>query len=397
MFTENICLSKELSGLQSELERLRSHNASSQDLIAEKQELQRQLNMLEVQLKDEKRAHERTQTHDIQQDQEIARLSLQLEKTHKELAESVKTKEQYECNAQQQRLEWTTQRNALDTKIEMLNKKLRSTNDQRQVSHAQHRWGNSNITTYETNQSGPRPRAIPLQRPTAQFNQDMAIATPGAVQTHEKAKRSKTALPGDKSVFSITPYLSRANGQPDFLTSSEDYMNELGAFNEEDIDMSPLESVNLGKSTSVDSQVDSQTITAKDLPRKTMKQKSNIRQPMPARLQAKEGLAKQSSQIDSDDQLEDLSGIHAQTIGHGPAKPKKRKLGAQRDRTLFDEDEDDELHEYKKPGRKLAHGIGRDPVLSGFQPPSAPTGNLSNQNASGLQAFSPLKRDKKKL
>lgn len=97
MFTENICLSKELSGLQSELERLRSHNASSQDLIAEKQELQRQLNMLEVQLKDEKRAHERTQTHDIQQDQEIARLSLQLEKTHKELAESVKTKEQYEC------------------------------------------------------------------------------------------------------------------------------------------------------------------------------------------------------------------------------------------------------------------------------------------------------------
>lgn len=354
--------------------------------------------MLEVQLEDANRAHERTQTRDIQQDQEIARLSLQLEKVHKELAEEVKIKEQYERNGQQQRLEWTTQRNTLDTKIETLNKKLRSTKDQRQeASHAQHRQDNANITTYETNQSGPRPRAIPLQRPTAQFNQDMAIATPGAVQTHEKAKRSKTALPGDKSAFSITPYLSRTNGQPDFLASSVHDMNELGAVNVKDIDMSPSENVNLGISTSIDSQVDSQAIPAKDLPRKTMKQKSNIHQLMPASLQAKKGLAKQSSQVDSDDQFEDSSGIHAQTIDHGPAKPRKRKLGAQRDRTLFDEDEDDELHEYKRPGRKLAHGIGRNAVLSSFQPPSAPTGNPSNQNASVLQAFSPLKRDKKKL
>lgn len=343
---------------------MRSQNASLQDLLAEKRDLERQLS---IQMEDDKRTHECSQARDMQQKQEIANLTSQLEKARKELAEGADTVERQEHNSQRQSLEWTTQRNTYERKIETLTKKLKSTKSQLEEAQKPQQNRQADVTTDDTSKASHRGRAIP-QQPMAQFNPDITIATPGAIQKHEKA-RQPSALPGDKSAFSITPYLSRTNAPLDTPVSSEDDMDELGAVDLKETIESPSNEAGSGGSKDVD--------TGKGLPRKTAKQKQT-------KLQAKESSAKGPGRVDSDDQLEDLSGLHAQKgTGHGPAKPKKRKLGGQRDRNLFDEEED-ELHEYRKPGRKLALGAGRNLALGGFQP------------AGGLQAFSPLKRDRKR-
>ncbi|BCR92330.1 uncharacterized protein ACHE_80230S [Aspergillus chevalieri] len=364
LLAEKTRLSKDLSRLQTEFERMRSQNASLQDLLAEKRDLERQLS---IQMEDDKRTHECSQARDMQQKQEIANLTSQLEKARKELAEGAGTVERQEHNSQRQSLEWTTQRNTYERKIETLTKKLKSTKSQLEEAQKPQQNRQADVTTDDTSKASHRGRAIP-QQPMAQFNPDITIATPGAIQKHEKA-RQPSALPGDKSAFSITPYLSRTNAPLDTPVSSEDDMDELGAVDLKETIESPSNEAGSGGSKDVD--------TGKGLPRKTAKQKQT-------KLQAKESSAKGPGRVDSDDQLEDLSGLHAQKgTGHGPAKPKKRKLGGQRDRNLFDEEED-ELHEYRKPGRKLALGAGRNLALGGFQP------------AGGLQAFSPLKRDRKR-
>lgn len=327
--------------------------------------------MLKVQMEDDKHTHERSQARDMHQKQEIADLTSQLEKARKELAES-----RQEHDSQRQGLGWTTQQNAYESKIENLTKKLKSTNAQLEEAQKSQKTRQANITTDDISQTNHRGRAIPSQRPMSQFNPDITIATPGAIQKHEKVKQP-SALPGDKSTFSITPYLSRTNAPLDIPVSSEVDMNELGAIDLKETIKSPSDEAGSGGSKDVEIWSDGQPIPGKGLPRKTAKQK-------PTKLQAKGSSTKGPGRIDSDDQLEDLSGLHAQKgTGHGPAKPKKRKLGGQRDRNLFDEEED-ELHEYRKPGRKLAFGAGRNPVLGGFQP------------AGGLQTFSPLKRDRKR-
>lgn len=321
-------------------------------------------------MEDDKRTHEHIQARDMQQKQEIANLTSQLENACKELAEG-----RQEPDSQRQSLGWTTQQNAYESKIDDLTRKLKSTNAQLEEAQKPRKNRQDNVTIDDISQANYRDRAIPPQRPMSQFNPDITIATPGAIQKQEKA-RQPSALPGDKSAFSITPYLSRTKTPLDTL-SSEDDMDELGTVNLKETVKSPLNEARSGGSKDAEIWPEGQPIPGKGLTRKTAKQKST-------KLQAKENSAKEPSRIDSDDQLEDLSGLHAQKgTGHGPAKPKKRKLGGQRDRNLFDEEED-ELHEYRKPGRKLALGAGRNPALGGFQP------------AGGLQAFSPLKRDRKR-
>lgn len=377
LLAEKIRLSRDFSRLQSEFGRLKTQNSSSQDLLAEKRDLERRLSMLEVHLEDEKRAHERSQARDSQQKQEIANLSSQLEKARKELAEGASAIERQERHFQRQSLEWETQRNTFESKIETLNRKLRSTKDQLQEAQKTQQNRQANITSDDISQASHRSRPIPLQRPMTQINPDITIATPGAIQKHEKAKQP-SALPGDKSAFSITPYLSRTNVPVDTPVTSDDDMDELDAINMKGTIKSPSKQGRSGGSKDVELQLEGQPMPSKGLPRNTAKQK-------PAKSQVEEISTKASGRVDSDDQLEDSSGLQAKKgASRGPTKPKKRKLGGQRDRNLFDEEEEDELYEYRKPGRKLALGTGRNPTLGGFQPVGV------------LQAFSPLKRDRKR-
>lgn len=389
LYAENANLSKELVSLRSQFEELSASRASSQDIFAQKQGLERQLTTLEVQLADEKRSRERIQARNLQQSQELESLSSQLEKLCKGAVDGSSVKEQERASRQQEH-NWAKQRNSLEKEIESLNKKLRSTKDQLKDTQKtqQHRPGNT--AAGDANEATPQNRVNPIQRAMSQFNPDLTIATPGAIQTY-KGTKQPTALPGDKSAFSITPFLNRTNDQLDQEASSDIDIDGFNAAKAKEADMLPSKDGVLSEDQAVDDQPEKQTMPEK-LPRKSSKQKQT--QSKSTKPQAKKNQAKRSDNIESDDQLEDFSGMRAQTMNNGLAKPKKRKLGAQRERNIFDEEED-EFYEQRKPGRKPATGTaGRN--QSGTQPPAASAmGPLSGKG--GFGAFSPLKRDKKRL
>lgn len=389
LLAEKTHLLKELSELKSQFEGLSTSCAFSQDVLAEKQGLERQLTTLEVQLEDEKRARERIQSRNIQQGQEIEGLSLQIEKARKE-TEGTNAKEQ-ERIARQREHEWATQRSSFEEKIETLDRQLRSMKDQLQETRKTQRYQPGNIVTGDTSEATPQNRVNPVQRSTTQFNPDITIATPGAIQTYEGPKRP-SALPGDKSAFSITPYLNRTNGQQDLGASSDDDLGDFGTVNVKEGNMSPSRGGSSGEEKATASRPGDQAARGK-LSRKPVKQKSAHRS-MSTKPQVKESQAKPSDNVDSDHQLEDSSGLHAHAKGKGLAR--KRKLGTQRERSIFDEEED-ELHEQRKPARKFALGTGRKQTLSGFQQTVATKNQpQSNQGFGVSQAFSPLKRDKKR-
>lgn len=389
LYAENASLSKELASLKSQFEELSASRASSQEIVAERQGLERQLTTLEVQLEDEKRSRERIQARNLQQSQELESLSLQLEKLRKEATNGSNVKEQ-ERAARQREHDWAKQRNSFEKEIESLSKKLKSTKHQIQDAQKAQQQRPGNTAPGDANEATPQNRVNPIQRATTQFNPDLTIATPGAVQTYKGIKRP-AALPGDKSAFSITPYLNRTNDQLDPEASSDDDLDGFGAAKAKKADISPSKGGVSGEDHAFGDQPEKQAMPEK-LPRKSSKQKQT--QSKSTKPQAKKSVAKRSDNVESDDQLEDLSGLRAQTMGNGLAKPKKRKLGTQRERSIFDEDED-EFHEQRKPARKLATGAaGRN--QSGPQPPAASaTGPLSGKG--GFGAFSPLKRDKKRL
>jgi hypothetical protein len=56
---------------------------------------------------------------------------------------------------------------------------------------------------------GTKPTKNPRKRPAAQIDPDAAIGTPGDAVPAKRGKRSFTTAPGDKSTFSITPFLNR--------------------------------------------------------------------------------------------------------------------------------------------------------------------------------------------
>ena len=109
LLSEKLHLSRELFNLKSELDRSRAQNFSHQASVAGKQEMERLLNSLEVQLENEKHSHERTRAKNLQQETEISTLVAKVEELQGELTRELRAKQQYERDNRQQALEWENQ------------------------------------------------------------------------------------------------------------------------------------------------------------------------------------------------------------------------------------------------------------------------------------------------
>lgn len=384
LLTEKLRLSRDLSNLQTELNGLRNQDSSFQTLISEKQELERQLNTLEVQLENEKNAHERTRAKGSQQAADIDRLSVRIEKLEGELSRELRTKQQSDHDNRQQQVGWDNQRSVLEGRIETLKKQLRNAKDKLQEAQhgLQQRRNNAKI---ESEPTESRSRAVPLQHPgpAADYHSGMIIATPGAVRVQDKIKR-QSALPGDKSAFSITPYLNRTRPSKSSPMSSDvDEEKPRKAMN--DISMSSrktgiAEEV-VDKSASPDGHVRSTQVPLS----KTAKVKPKAREGKP------------SSRPAPKIPLEEESDEPEPSLEQGPAKAKRRKLGAQRERSLFEDEEEEETLESRKLGRKLGLGAGKSSVLATSQLPGAGDRLPRNLGFGAPVGFSPLKRDRKRL
>ncbi|KAL2011857.1 hypothetical protein VTN00DRAFT_4575 [Thermoascus crustaceus] len=392
ILTEKLSLSKELSSLQRELERLRAQSTSYQTLLSEKLALERQLNSLEAKLETERRAFERAQTKDAKQKEENVKIDAQLRDLRDEVAKEIRERQRLERENDELKNEWESQRTVLENKLEALKKKLRSTKDRLKDAQNELQQRHSFVRKEGGNESGQRVLGVPIQRATGRFDPDMTIATPGAVQVTVKPKRS-SALPGDKSTFSITPFLSRTSGAPDSPMSSSD-----------DVDCRQIteashESDNVA---AVGGSPDEQSINHQPRdPRKSItdvawdlegwKQDARV-----DRMSTKVKPAEVSELSDNENQSLDVNGSLTELSAVGRAKPRKRKLlGTQRDRTLFD-DEDDTLGG-RRQGRKPTLRTGRNLVPDGPQL-AATSASLRPGIRRGFGVsteFSPLKRDRR--
>ncbi|PYH99057.1 hypothetical protein BO71DRAFT_343492 [Aspergillus ellipticus CBS 707.79] len=372
LVAENIRLSKELASVQSEIERLQGQESSSQTLIAENQSLVRQINSLEVEFENEKRAHRTTLSRGAQQADELSELTKKFEEQRKQLLAEARQAPV----AQQQNQRWEAERVAFQDRIDTLNRKLQLAKDQLQEAHT-NRQSNSRLGAAKSSGLVEQSKPNPIQRFTARINPELTIATPGAVRVKDWKKRS-TALPGDKSAFSITPFLNRTSGQQDSPASSQDERD--GAGDDDDAH----------ETSYLDSKI--QDADSQDEPEE--------RRPKPAKQRSNKSTAagrpKKGSRLKpvDDDDDSDETGPSTASIAQAQARTKRRKLGNQSKMVIEEEEEEEEEEEddlqpkeVRKPGRKLALGLGRNTSLQ------APGG--SNRGFGGFGGFSPLKRDRK--
>ncbi|KKK24431.1 hypothetical protein ARAM_001972 [Aspergillus rambellii] len=372
---ENIRLSKDLSNAQLEVERLNSQNTSYQTLLGEKQALTRQLNTLEVQLENEKRAHERTLAKGSQQMEEISSLSSKLEEIRRELEITRRQKGAGHLNNR----EIVAQQMTTDDTVEGVRKKAvplegRHEEASQDYQGRQEAWGIGKQKSFTGKTS-----VVPLQKPATRPQSELTIATPGAVQAQEQQKRH-TTLPGAISSFSITPFLNRTTGLQDSTMSSDDELDELQTVGQN------IQQIDLPGGNEQSQRATTQFLQLKSPVARQIYKTGN----QGASKTGQEGKGRNGKKprlLDSPP-TGDVDGhaiFQSRLAGQKPAPSRKRKLGLQRDRSLFEEEEEEDmiaLQDTKKPGRKLA-GTGQTNVSG-------------NRVFTSLGGFSPLKRDKKR-
>jgi hypothetical protein len=361
-------------------------------MVSEKHEMERQLSSLEIQLYDEIHAHERTQAKGSQQTAEMTRLYALVDELRGELAMEMRAKQQQDLDKRKQSSEFDSQRAVLEGKLDSLKQQLRSTRDK--LKEAQNELlQQRNSTVDRGDDSEPRSRTIPIQRPGSSSHVGVTIATPGAVRVKEKMKKD-SALPGDKSTFSITPFLNRTGGPADSPLSSVADEDDMREDADTTLELPDKESI-IGQPGRIGSALRRQLSPTQDRNPISKPAKSRARDAPATKIDPTKPTNRLDCRmipVDTEDERE-----------HEQVKQKKRKLGGPRDRSLMEEEEDDDdegqLHQSKKFGRKLALGAGRTSKLGGIQQPSTSNGERL-QRGLGFGApmgFSPLKRDRKRL
>lgn len=212
LLTEKLALAREVSALKPEIDHLRSQAASHQTVYSEKLSLQRQFSALQEEFDMEKRATERVMVKERKWQAEEAGVVRQLETLQAEIFQERKECQRLEKESQKISTDWKTEMTTLESRLDASRTKLKTTRDQLKASQAElHVVRSANqveasrpISRDTTRNAGREAR----KRNASLMEDDIFIGTPGNLQAAKKSKRAST-LPGDKSTFSITPFLSR--------------------------------------------------------------------------------------------------------------------------------------------------------------------------------------------
>ena len=415
LLTEKLTLARELSTLKPEIDHLRSQVASNQSLLSEKLSLQRQLSAMQVELELEKRTTQRAMAKEGKLQAEESKTATQLESLQAEAAKERRERQRVEREAQKAASDWETKKTTLESRLDAFRTKLKSTKDQlketqtelqaaRSAAHADAGRSTSNNLTKNAGKDARK-------RIASRMDDDTMIGTPGDSRPAKKTKRG-SALPGDKSTFSITPFLNRTTSVAPESPSQESN----GPHTEQDADARDATGPEAGKTkdghassraaqspTRQSKTIASQKATVKPSILENAKPgKTNIKAPQgrkPKTAPVLEQVAEETIDENAAPAVNQPKGLDTENnMGDNTEKfeIKKRKrklLGGGLGKTLFDDDEAEAAQaDHATSGAGRAFGTLGRVTLGG--PKAGPRLGLSS-GMSGFGSFSPLKKDRK--
>lgn len=364
-----------------------------------------------------------------------AKLESRLESIQSELSKERRLREKSERDLQKATTDLENKKTTLDSRLEAFRNKLRVTKDQLKATETQLEKAKKTTRISDRQISvglGEINRKNAMKRSSFQMDESM-IGTPGDLPARKKNKSS--VLPGDKSTFSITPFLNRSSilnpdDQPKDNGDSENE-DEISACHEPSSDhagtMGPP-SVRLGKRGGPhpknDSAGASKTKAVK--PKQTGSKGKNAVVPPPNRKPKAVSSLEKVTERDEEENENDgernrdtvpigpsvdddisLDGNHQD--GKRSRKTTRRKLfggdGGGANKTLFDDDDDDNDEEDVNPIKAEGRGGGIKGMkvlggakssFNGAKLPARQRIGLAPPTAS-FGAISPLKRDKRNV
>ena len=390
LLTEKLALAREVATLKPELEHLRSQGALNQSILAEKLALQRELSTLQVELETERRAVQRTKANTSKSTEADSKLALQLEELRKETAKERREAQKNERELRKQATEWESQKTILESKLDAFRSKLRSTKEQ--LKETQKELEETQALKPAQVDVAPKKTTVanPRKRRTAHFDPDATIGTPGNNGVHA-AKRVRTStMPGDKSTFSITPFLNKTMSilpdTPDATEEQEQFEEPAKSTTTEGEQVSPIRP--------------KQTKARKPAADSTKRKEGRVLQETKSAPKANSVTVKASNPPtkkqfglakvleDNNENEEAADTMSEPTKASKPAVKKKQKILGQR-KSLFDDEDAEETKNRARTvgllgasrGLGLRGGGGLGPI------------NLGSKGKT-LAEFSPLKKDR---
>ena len=470
LLAEKLALSRELANIQPEVEHLRSQVTSHKSLLSEKLSLERQLSTTQMELENEKHAlHqisqkvERTREKETDHRTEIEELRKELssqrregekistalrdaeeelkskrnaakvaaardekneakqeretEELRKELAKEKRHTQEAEKALRGAQSDWEIEKSALEERLSTVRTKLKSHKEQlkkkdeelRQAQHA------INDAAKNTNVDGKRGAKNSRKREIQHIDPDAAIGTPGI--PIKRNKRASTAQPGDKSTFSITPFLNKTTGAaPSSPASGQSIVSRAGTARMDEV----VDSIENEQSPTVPTKNQTAKSKSSNNPRalapmtcnKPTSKRAPLKTAAPPRL---EKVAEEDDQENMDEEAEvtqplvpakvpkitlkpklttsrrSLMSFSSFNEDGAPEKRKKRKLGGANaaNKTLFDDDDRPSLKPVSGKGLLAAKAIGRSGLLA------KGAGKQGSRVLEDGFIFSPLKKDRR--
>ncbi|KAL8772194.1 MAG: hypothetical protein Q9209_002629 [Squamulea sp. 1 TL-2023] len=398
LLTEKLSLARELSTLRPEIDHLRSQVASNQSLLAQKLSLDHQVRTLEIQLETEKKTMQHIFAKDEKARSEDAKFESQLQSVQAEMNRERREKQVFEREAQKSSCAWEAQRATLESRLDSFRNKLKMTKEllkqtQQELNNARSvpsDMANKSIAATQ----GPIITVKSQKRTATQMLSDSMIGTPGDANDNRRTKRV-SALPGDKSAFSITPYFNRtANVVPE--SPSEAIPTSLDAAG---VDEQPGKVQSLAEVASKDDQAPPAELSKCGIKKALGTSKaSKINEAAAPRWEKPKTASKleKVAEEENDENTENhqkslkmmgpISGDDPTLKGFEVKRQRRKLLGGGHGKALFDED-DRELS-VSGPGAAILSASSRGAV------PLLKSGQLGAASKNVFGAFSPLKRNR---
>ncbi len=377
LLKEKLSLDRELSALKPEVESLREQVAAQQSAFADKSILQQQYSTLQAELEKEKRCAQRSIIKERKLQMEGVQFQSQIEVLKRDLQTERQERQKVERDAAQNAIGLEGRNEALESRLETLRMKLRSTKDH--VREIQENTSLGQQSVLVRSDYATHPKAVVMaasnarKRKAGNVEVDTTFGTPGTVVAMQEGRRAST-LPGDKSMFSTTPFLNRTAS-----LAHEDSDNESPSGQRE------------GQTASAARGIAPEPIASETHSNKTLNARNKGAKPArPARAplrQAPKGSSLELVAEEEDYEIHEKADHANYPADFDIRKKKRRVLGSKPgSKTLFDDD-----------GESAAtnRGMGGLPQTMKFSRKLGTRSELGANPGIGSSAFSPLKRDRR--